>query len=392
MVRNIFSAVLLFFVQPTFLIGIMVAISLSIRRKKHERKLFRVAINKDNHEVFQFFTKGLIPGLIGSLFLVGAGVPITIEIIILYQIFALLGLLSGLRFFHPLFTIPLSALAIIGIDRLGLINLLPDTVNNWYQEFAQIEWLNTQLIQNVLMIAVFSLLATVAYLFYQKETSFSPRFTKTKRGKKIATYQLTPFWLMPLVLIIPGEAFTELFEWWPVFSIGNGTYSFFVLPILNGFRYTVQSQVPKEATYKIAKEFFVVALFGLLCIVGSFWIPLLSIGGLAVLLLGGVIVLLRHYWREKKGQRLYAPADQGLKIIGIRPGTPAEKMNLQIGEIVVNCNEKTIDTENEFYEALAKNSVYCHLKVKDINGEPRLTETALYADDPHGLGIVFLQS
>lgn len=390
MIRNIFSAVLLFFIQPTFLIGAMAAINLAVRRKKQERKLFRVAINKDNHEVFQFFTSGLIPGAIGSLLLVGAGVPITIEMIIFYQFFALLGLLAGLRFYHPMFTIPLSALAIIGIDRFGIADLLPNTITNWYQEFTQIEWLNAQLIQNVLMLAIFSLLATIAYLFSHKETSFSPRFNKTKRGKKIATYRLTPFWLMPLVLIIPGEAFTELFDWWPVFSIGNESYSFFVLPILNGLRYTVQSQVPKEATGKIAKELFFVALIGLICVIGSFWEPLLSIGGLAVLFLGGIIVLLRHYTREKNSPRLYAPADQGLKIIGIRPDTPAEKMKLQVGETVTECNEIPIETEDDFYEALAKNSVYCHLKVKDINGEPRLTETALYADDPHGLGVVFL--
>ncbi|MBM6615662.1 PDZ domain-containing protein [Desemzia sp. RIT804] len=390
MIRNIFSAVLLFFIQPTFLIGAMVAISLAVRRKKQERKLFRVAINKDNHEVFQFFTNGLIPGVIGSLLLVGAGVPITIEMVIFYQFFALLGLLAGLRFYHPMFTIPLSALAIIGIDRLGIADLIPNTITNWYQEFTQIEWLNAQLIQNVLMLAIFSLLAMIAHLFYQKETNFSPRFNKTKRGKKIATYRLTPFWLMPLILIIPGEAFTELFDWWPVFSIGNESYSFFVLPILIGFRYTVQSQVPKEATSKIAKELFFVALFGLICAIGSFWVPLLSIGGLAVLFLGGIMVLLRHYTREKNSPRLYAPADQGLKIIGIRPNTPAEKMKLQVGETVTDCNEVPIETEDDFYEALAKNSVYCRLKVKDINGEPRLTETALYADDPHGLGVVFL--
>lgn len=390
MVGNIFSAVLLFFIQPTFFMGVIVAISLAIRRKKHERKLFRVAINKDNHEVSQFFTRGLIPGVIGSLLLVVIGAPITIETIIVYQLFVLLGLLIGGRFFHPIFTLPLTVLAIIGIDRLGLIDLLPTIVTNWYRGFDQMEWLNTQLVQNILMIAVFSLVATIAYLLFQKKMNLSPRFSKTNRGKKIATYRLTPFALMPLVMIIPGQAFTELFNWWPVFSIGNETYSFFVLPLLIGFRYTVQSQVAKEATKKIAKELIFVALLGLLFMISSFWIPLLSIGGLAALFLGGVLVLLRHYLREKKGQRLYAPADQGLKIIGIRPDTPAEKMNLQIGETVLYCNEILIETEDDFYRALAKNSVYCHLKVNDINGEPRLTETALYADDPHGLGVVFL--
>lgn len=77
----------------------------------------------------------------------------------------------------------------------------------------------------------------------QKEKNYSPKMIETKRGKKIAAYQLTPFWVIPLVLIIPGEAFTDLFEWWPVFSIGESSYSFLILPSSKRFKMLPQGMI-----------------------------------------------------------------------------------------------------------------------------------------------------
>lgn len=390
MITNLLSALLLFFIQPTFLVGIIVAILLSVRRKKQERKLFRVAINKDSHEIKDYFLKGLLPGLISSILVVAAGIPITIEAVIIYQLLVLLAFIIGGNFIHPIFTIPLTAFILWGANKIGLWEQLPNPAKNWYEGFAQNEWINSSLIQNLLIITLILLFLTVVQLMKQKEKNYSPKMIETKRGKKIAAYQLTPFWVIPLVLIIPGETFTNLFGWWPVFSIGESSYSFLILPILSGFKYTVRSHVPREATVKLAKELLVVAVLSTLCLAGAYWIPLLTYIGTAIVFLGGIAVYIRHTVREKNGRQLYAPANEGLKVIGIRPDTPAEKMELQIGETVVMCNEMPIETEEDFHEALSKNSVYCRLKVKDTKGEPRLTETALYADDPHGLGIVFL--
>ncbi|MEG0496850.1 MAG: PDZ domain-containing protein, partial [Carnobacterium sp.] len=81
---------------------------------------------------------------------------------------------------------------------------------------------------------------------------------------------------------------------------------------------------------------------------------------------------------------------EGLKVIAVRPDTPAEKMNIIVGDTLISCNNQELETEDDFYQALSKNSVYCHLKVKGPDGELRLTETALYADSPHEIGIVLL--
>ena len=108
------------------------------------------------------------------------------------------------------------------------------------------------------------------------------------------------------------------------------------------------------------------------------------------MLIGGGVVLYRHRKREKNWSVLFGPAENGIKIIGIRPDTPAEKMNLVVGDTIINCNNLPIETEFDFYQALSKNSVYCHLKVRGVDGELRLTETAIYADSPHEIGVVIL--
>lgn len=63
-------------------------------------------------------------------------------------------------------------------------------------------------------------------------------------------------------------------------------------------------------------------------------------------------------------------------------------MQLEIGETIVVCNNQAVKNDDEFYQALLINSAYCHLKIRGLDGEYRLTETAIFADSPHELGIV----
>lgn len=157
-----------------------------------------------------------------------------------------------------------------------------------------------------------------------------------------------------------------------------------------GLQFTVQSQIPKEAVSKIAKDLMILLGIALISVISSFWVPYALVAGFVLLIVGGLITLYRHRKREKQWSVLFGPAENGIKIIGIRPDTPAEKMNLMVGDTIIECNNLTIETETDFYQALSKNSVYCHLKVSGVDGELRLTETAIYADSPHEIGVVIL--
>ena len=390
MAANFFIALVLFFVQPVFIIGLVFTIWTSYRRINHERSNHRVAIYSTLYEIKNYLLLGLLFGIVGSILLTIIGIPVTMDWIIVYQIIAIVSLIFGYRFIHPLFTFSISSLLLIGVSLMldsSDFSFMPRT---WYHPLSQTEFNGIPLFMNVFIILIFLLGTSIFTIKRTSDRHLSARFLKTKRGKKIAKYPIKPFWVLPLLLIVPGESFHAFFSWWPVFSIGNEQYSFFWLPVLIGFQFTVQSQIPKEAVSKIAKDLIILLGSALIIAISSFWVPYAPIAGFVVLIIGGLIILYRHRKREKHWSFIFGPAENGIKIIGIRPDTPAEKMNLMVGDTIIECNNLTIETETDFYQALSKNSVYCHLKVKGVDGELRLTETAIYVDSPHEIGVVIL--
>ena len=77
-------------------------------------------------------------------------------------------------------------------------------------------------------------------------------------------------------------------------------------------------------------------------------------------------------------------------IVGVLEGTPAEEMGLQIGEVIQRVNDRDVSSEKEFYNALQRNAAHCRLQVVDRNGEVRLMQQVVYADDHYKLGLLFM--
>lgn len=391
-IQNLLLAIGLFFIQPLFLLGVALVFISRSRRISYDRKQLRATIYKDHFEVKRFFIWGLLPGLLISLLTVLIGMPITLDWIILYQVVTIVSLGMGYRFIHPIFTFSVTSLLLLGLALLNVdvTQWIPQSAA-WYGPLTEGTETAFELSQVTFILALLLLLSTVLVLHTGDMARFIPRFLATKRGKLVAKYRMTPFWLVPLLLIIPGEGFRPFFDWWPVFTFGNQTYSFFLLPVLIGLRYTVQAQMPTEAKDRIIRDFMALSIVSILLFALSFWIQEIAAAGLVVFVAGGFAVLYRHRKREQKWSFRFGPAEQGLKIVAVRPNSPAEKMGLDIGDAILECNQKTIQTIDDYNEALFSNRAYCHLRVKRIDGEIILAETAIYDDDPHDLGLITLE-
>lgn len=377
-----------FFIQPLFIIGVIWSIGMSLKRIRIERKTYRVAIFKEWFEVKNFFLMGLFPGVIASIILAVVGVPLTIEWIIFYQFSTIiLLLLFGTRYIHPIFTFPITVLLLV------ITNVVLKT-NSWSNislmghHFRQLSFFNNDLLINGLIIMLMMLLVTIFSLKFYKMKQLSPEFLKTSRGKWVGSYLLKPFWMLPLLLIVPGNLFTAVFDWWPVFAIGNQTYTVLFLPILLGLQLKVQAQVPQRALQLVVKDLIVLTGVLVILIVSNIIWPVFVWFSYLIIFVGAVYVYFRHRNREHNWFFLYGSNDEGLKVIGIRPATPAAKMKLSVGDTIVTCNDLPIKTENDFYQALKINSAYCHLKIRQIDGEYRLEQTAIYEDSPHEIGVV----
>lgn len=390
--QNSLLAIVLFILQPTFLAGIALVFLAKSRRFKYSRAQLRASIYKDHYELRRFFFWGIIPGIAISLVSFLAGLPVSIDWIISYHIITILLLGFGYRFIHPVFTFTLSALAALVIGQfVSLDERLSSILNQWNSPFVQTDSLSFQSMQPVLVLTILLLLSTILTLHISKLNQFTPRFMKTKRGKLVARYRMTPLWLVPLVVIVPGETFTQLFDWWPVFSIGSQSYSFLIIPVLLGFRYTVQAQMPTQAKNALLRDFLILAVISVAIFGFTFWKAEIAVLGLLVLLVGGIVVLYRHRLRERQWSFRFGPAEEGLRVVAVRPDSPAEKMDIEIGDVIMESNQRKLETAEDFTESLYSSRSYIKLKVKRIDGELVITETALYENDAHDLGMVLLE-
>ncbi|MCC5896210.1 MAG: PDZ domain-containing protein [Alkalibacterium sp.] len=390
--QNGLLALLLFILQPTFLVGTALVFIAKSRRFKYARNQLRASIYKDHYELKRFFLWGIIPGIVISLVSFIAGLPVSIDWIISYHVVTILLLGFGYRFIHPVFTFSLSALMALFMGQfISFDERIRTILNQWNSPFVQGDSLSYQSLQPILVLTILLLLSTILTLHISKLNQFTPRFLKTKRGKLVARYRMTPLWLVPLVVVVPGDTFTQLFDWWPVFTIGSQSYSFLIIPVLLGFRYTVQAQMPTQAKNALLRDFLILAVIGVAVFGLTFWQVEIAAIGLLILLAGGIVVLYRHRLRERKWSFRFGPAEEGLRVVAVRPDSPAEKMDIEIGDVIMESNQRKLDTAEDFTESLYSSRSYIKLKVKRIDGELVITETALYENDAHDLGLVLLE-
>ncbi len=114
-----------------------------------------------------------------------------------------------------------------------------------------------------------------------------------------------------------------------------------------------------------------------------------SVGAGVAAIVGRVWIGYRQRTNDDAKPYFYTRQSKGIMILGILPDTPAEKLSLQVGEIIVKANGLEVKNERDFYEALQKNGAYCKLEVIGTNHENRFTQGALYEGDHHELGIIF---
>src|SRR5699024_9067903 len=217
-----------------------------------------------------------------------------------------------------------------------------------------------------------------------------PILGSSKRGKKVAQYPNKFLWLLPMVIVVPGKVIEPFAAWWPMLNIGGERFALLILPVLIGLHYTVSTQLLSEATERIQKEIFGLSVIGFLGFGLSYFYSPASVWVTGLIFILGLVVLYRHRKRENLWSFQYGPADTGLRIIAVRPDSPAERLNLSIGGFMMNLNDEEMNTREEFDEMLAYNRSYIKMRIQRKDGEIVIAETPLYDDDYNNLGLLIL--
>lgn len=371
-----------FFLHPLFYYLAGLAVVVGYLRIKRERRAFHTKVFDIFHELRALLPVGVLIGLAISVLTIGIGIVIPFGTIVLIGLATvILSLTLKLRWISPAYSLGLAFFAVIFLANLKSESKLLQQI---------IEDVKVTGLPALALLLAMLVIAEGILIYKNGSTGTSPQIEKSKRGLPVGSHLAQRLWIVPVFLVLPGEVLTTQFEWWPLFSINGGEYTLLLVPFGIGFHNKAVGMLPADGIRFIGKRVIALGIVVSIVAVSSLWYPILAIISVSVALLGREGIAIHHRLTDDSLPFIFSKKEQGLMVLGLIPQSPAEKMGLQVGEIITKVNSLSVKTESDFYESLQKNRAYCKLEILDTNGEVRFVQRALYDGEHHELGILFV--
>ncbi|KUP29305.1 S1C family serine protease [Bacillus halotolerans] len=371
----------LFFLHPLFWFFVIVSLAFGYVRIKRERKTFHTRIADIYDELKFTYTKGLIPGILLSIVLGVLGISIPLGML------AIIAVMTAAAAF-TLRANWMSAAYIVSVSMLIGFGLQVNQAEPFLDRFPQgyaVVWPALAVFLGLLVIAE----GAVAYRSAHVKTS--PGLVVSSRGLPIGQQLANRIWLLPLFILVPGNGLDSHLSWWPVFSVPGGSFHFLWIPYFVGFGQRVQGSLPETSIRITAKRVCILGLIvSALGAASLLWTPLAGAAACAAVL-GRIFLSVKQRGNDNAAPFYFSKRDQGLMVLGIIPNTPAEDLELKIGEIITKVNGVPVKHVSDFYEALQRNRAYVKLEIIGLNGEIRFDQRASYEGEHHELGILFVK-
>ncbi|WP_286059639.1 S1C family serine protease [Bacillus mojavensis] len=371
----------LFFLHPLFWFFVIVSLAFGYVRIKRERKTFHTRIADIYDELKFTYTKGLIPGILLSIVLGVLGISIPLGILAIIAVMtAAAALTLRANWMSAAYIVSVSMLIGFGLQ----VNQTEPFLDRFPQGFAVV-WPALAVFLGLLVIAE----GAVAYRSAHVKTS--PGLVVSSRGLPIGQQLANRIWLLPLFILVPGNGIESHLSWWPVFSVPGGSFHFLWIPYFVGFGQRVQGSLPETSIRITAKRVCILGLIvSALGAASLLWTPLAG-AAVCAAVLGRIFLSVKQRINDNAAPFYFSKRDQGLMVLGIIPNTPAEDLELKIGEIITKVNGVPVKHVSDFYEALQRNRAYVKLEIIGLNGEIRFDQRASYEGEHHELGILFVK-
>ena len=373
------------FINPLFYVAILFAVLLGYVRVKRERRSFRTRILWGWTEMKRMFADIWIYAVILSILSVGIGLTVTTDWIATYSIIsAIIVVLFMYQLGSPIVA---GALAIIALWIGNEMNRTFSFLN--FDWSGEMNWI--QLSLPVAFIIGATVIVEGLLISKTGAESASPILEKSSRGLTAASYLAKRLWMIPLLVIVPGDVIQEFSPYWPQLTFGSESFGLVLFPIVIGFQQKARRSLPVNLFPKLGMSVVAVGLLTVILSISSFWFPVMAAISLAIGAIARVVVWMYFAIKERQGNHAVAPKDLGVMIAGVLPDSPAEKMGLVIGECIRKVNGQSVSNERELYEAIQINAAHCRLEVLDHQGEVRLRQHVIYRHDHHRLGLLVVR-
>ncbi|AZN38475.1 PDZ domain-containing protein [Paenibacillus albus] len=373
--------------SPFYYVAVLLIMLQYMRQTRLERKLFSVRLRAWPNQLIRTMLAGLAVGVVMSLAGLFLGVTITGEAVLWMWGTAAVLVIVRVRYLCFAYSV-------------GLLGVL-QWIIGWTPLADRTDWLGSAAVSlaaldipGLLVLVALMHLAEALLVRWQGDRFATPLFLEGKRGKIVGGYTLQGYWPVPMLMLVPAAAGsgTDLSLPWSMLLDSGVNWSsgltMIGFPMMIGFSELTRSLLPAAKARSASKGLLIYGLgVGIIAVLASFWTPLTLAAALGALLLHEALVAI-SYFTEESSSPYYVHTDEGLRVLAVIPGTPAEAMGIQTGEILHKVNGVKVRTKEELYAALHVNSAFCKLEVLNHEGQIKFVQRARYAGEHHQLGVV----
>lgn len=371
------------FVNPLLYWTIILLFIMGYRRIRKERHDFGRKIYGYFTEIKGTFLLMFISSIIISTFIIVSGLALSMEVMVVWIVVMFLFSIFGAASL-------LSASYTVGMTTI-LLMILPfiqPYMDNAYLDFTTV---TIEHYVSLTVLVALLLLVEAMLLSSTKEKQSLPKLYMSERGVLVGHHQLKRMMFLPFFLFFPTEYASGIAPILPYFQYGGQSFSLILFPVLLGYRYEIQSMLPKEAVHKLAKQTYVLSIIVLLGAIASLYYAVAAFLTLLIALLGKEWIMFRQRASERQKAALYRPLDRGVKVFAMVPNSPADKLDIEIGEIILKVNDRVVSDSQSFYAALQRSTANFKLDVVSHDGEVRFVHSTYFAGEPHELGLLFIE-
>lgn len=368
------------FANPLFYWIAFLVIGTGYQRVLQERAHFGFKIFNVFSELKQTWVISLVFSILISGLTLGAGMVFTHEtILILSIVIIFLSITFSLSM--------LSASYTIGITYM--IVLLTFIIFGSRTSPKSDVLTNVNFTGLVILLGIFLIVEAFLVGRVKRNDTF-PELSQSERGSWIGKQHIKKLSFIPFFVLIPTGLIQPFADYWPFFTIGeDGTYGILLVPFIVGFDHVIHGRSAEQTTTYLIKSISLLGFIVLCLAVGSIYIPWLSMIAVLIAILGREYINYRHRMFNKEKSAYFNHMDDGLKVLSIIPGSPADRLGILVGETIDKVNDQKVNSAQQFYETLQNSGAYFKITLIDDANEMRFVQSAIYDNDHHELGIVF---
>ncbi|KRQ87119.1 Cell division topological determinant MinJ [Caloramator mitchellensis] len=338
---------------------------------------------------------GLIAGIVGNVFMTAVGITFSrslgLEIVVLIS---LVLLIINPRYVCLSYSGGLYSIFLIISDYLIKKGII--TSESFINAF---EYIRIDVPSLLAIVGVMHLIESVL-VWFDGHRSAIPAFIK-KDDEIQGIYLIQRFWPIPLIFFflmmqnVPAGDLVATPDWWPLVKptlvqIDVKNSVFMAIPVFAMMGYG-DFAVTTNVERKVKRTSLHLAVFSITLIILSLLATKYPIFTILAALFSPIAhegLILYERSKEKKGKPIWVRREDGVIVLDSMPNSPAGKMGIQPGDLIVSINNRPIKGLDDVISIFDDYVNFIWVEVLDIDGNRKIYEYKDYQNGVNELGVL----